>query len=174
MLANDGVGIQSAGLIAVQDHNNKLLQRYPRATQSLIDKESAFLIKYLLSRVVIRGTAKSIGQGFPDKLYAGKTGTTNDLRDSWYAGFGGERLGVVWIGRDDNQPTHLTGASGALKVWKDIFAKLNEPSIELEMPEDLVWGFELKGFFSSFRNCKNKELIPFYPLQLPDSYQICE
>jgi penicillin-binding protein 1B len=61
-----------------------------------------------------------------DRNVAGKTGTTDDLRDSWFAGFTGDRLGVVWIGRDDNKPTGLTGATGALRVWRDLFARFDD------------------------------------------------
>ena len=55
---------------------------------------------------------------------AGKTGTTDDMRDSWYAGYTGDRLAVVWVGRDDNKSTGLSGSSGALLVWRDLFSHL--------------------------------------------------
>lgn len=173
-IANDGVGITSTGLVAVQDHRGKLLQRYQRKAESRMSPESAFFMKYLLSEVVKRGTAKAIGKSFPDKRFAGKTGTTNDLRDSWYVGFGRERLAVVWLGRDDNQSSQLTGASGALRVWQDLFKQLNEPGISLELPDSLVWGYQKGGFFSVFSRCKNKPQIPFYQEQLPPEYEVCE
>ena len=174
VLANDGQSIRSAGIIAVQDHQGKLLQRFPRKTESRFEADNIFLIKHLLAQVVQRGTAKNIGANFPNAVYAGKTGTTNDLRDSWYAGFGGEKLAVVWVGRDDNQSSQLTGASGALKVWRDIFTRLREPSIDMQLPESLVWGFTNDGFFSSFSSCRSKALIPFFPEQLPPDYKVCE
>lgn len=174
VLANDGEAIQSTGLIAVQDHQGNLLQRYKRNARNPIDEDSAFLIKYLLTEVVKRGTAKSIGQVFPNKQFAGKTGTTNDLRDSWYVGFGENKLAVVWLGRDDNQPSQLTGASGALKVWQDLFSQMNEPGVKLSLPQGLVWAYKKGGFFSGFTNCKNKELLPFYIEQIPESYSVCE
>ena len=174
VIANNGAGIRSAGIIAVQDHKGQLLQRFPRKTEVKFDAESIFLIKYLLSQVVARGTAKAIGESFPDALFAGKTGTTNDLKDSWYAGFGGDKLAVVWIGRDDNQPSQLTGASGALKVWQDLFRQLDEASVKLQLPEGLVWGYKPEGFFSVFSRCDKYELVPFFVDQLPSEYQVCE
>ena len=173
-LANNGVGVSSSGLVAVQDHQGNLLQRYRRTAQARLDSETAFLVKYLLTQVVKRGTAKSIGQTFGKKEYAGKTGTTNDLRDSWYAGFGGNRLAVVWVGRDDNKPSGLTGASGALKVWRDLFVKLNEASVDLTIPEELVWAYKAESFFSGFGSCKSKTLVPFYLEQLPKDFKICD
>src|SRR3546814_2168133 len=47
-----------------------------------------------------------------------------DMRDSWFAGFTGDHLAVFWMGRDDNKPTTLFGASGGLRAWRDLFAKL--------------------------------------------------
>ncbi|MET1254581.1 penicillin-binding protein 1B [Aliikangiella maris] len=174
VLANEGRSIRSAGLIAVQDHQGRLLQRYPRQISSKFEPESIFLVKYLLTEVVNRGTAKTIGQTFGSTQFAGKTGTTNDLRDSWYAGFGGNKLAVVWVGRDDNQPTQLTGATGALRIWRDLFIGLNEPAVDLTLPDGLVWGYRPEGFFSRFTSCKNKKLLPFFPEHLPEGIKICE
>jgi penicillin-binding protein 1B len=53
---------------------------------------------------------------------AGKTGTSNDGRDSWFAGYTGSYLGVVWVGNDDNAATGLYGASGAMRVWAKTFS----------------------------------------------------
>jgi len=174
VIANDGVAIGTTGLIAVQDHQGNLLQRYQRKAENIIDPESAFLIKYLLTQVSSRGTAKLIGQTFPNANYAGKTGTTNDLRDSWFAGFGEEKLAVVWLGRDDNQPSLLTGSSGALRVWRDLFLELDEPSVNLTLPDEMIWGYKKQGYFSGFSDCFKKELLPFYESQLPQGFAVCE
>ena len=55
---------------------------------------------------------------------AGKTGTSNDSRDSWFAGYTGDHLAVVWVGNDENEPTGLYGATGAMRVWSALFTKL--------------------------------------------------
>ncbi|MGX5202839.1 penicillin-binding protein 1B [Aliikangiella sp. IMCC44632] len=174
VIANNGKGIKSGGLLAVQDHQSQLLQRYPRKVDAQLDADSVFILKYLLTQVVQEGTAKAIGQAFPRLKLAGKTGTTNDLRDSWYAGFGGTKLAVVWVGRDDNQSTKLTGASGALTVWRDLFQHLSESSVSLNLPEGMVWGFKDEGFFSNLGACKKKPLMPFYKDQVPEGIKICD
>ena len=68
------------------------------------------------------GTGRGVYRYLADDFdVAGKTGTTNDGRDSWFAGFSGDLLAVSWIGRDDNGGTGLTGSSGALKVWATLY-----------------------------------------------------
>jgi penicillin-binding protein 1B len=70
---------------------------------------------------------------------AGKTGTTNDLRDSWFAGFSADRVAVAWVGRDDNAPTGLTGAQGALPVWADLMRSIDSVSLQLAPPPDVEY-----------------------------------
>ena len=172
-LANGGVGVKSSGLIAVQDQSGELLQRYSRTAESRLEPESTFLTKYLLTQVTKEGTAKQIGATFPNKRFAGKTGTTNDLRDSWYAGFGKERLAVVWLGRDDNQPANLTGATGALQVWKDLFRKIDESSVELNAPQNVEWGMEEGGLLDLFRSCNVDNSIPYDTAAKPQTLSAC-
>jgi penicillin-binding protein 1B len=73
------------------------------------------------------------------KAYAGKTGTSDDLRDSWFAGFSGDRLAVVWLGRDDNKTTKLTGASGALIAWGRIMQGIHAAPLEQSEPPGISW-----------------------------------
>ena len=67
----------------------------------------------------------------------GKTGTTNKLRDSWFAGYSGDYLSVAWVGRDDNKPTGLTGATGALQVWTALMRKISTQSVTLIPPDNI-------------------------------------
>jgi penicillin-binding protein 1B len=173
-LANQGTSVKPQGIIAVQDQYGNLLTKYPKNSQQVIAQEAAFIVKYLLTQVTQRGTAKSLSWQFPKTLLAGKTGTTNDLRDSWYAGFDNNKLAVVWLGRDDNQPTGLTGASGALKVWSDLFNQLPYQSIDMTTPNGIQLGYSKGGFFSEWSSCTKKELKPFYYGELPEGYSVCE
>ena len=71
-------------------------------------------------------------------MVAGKSGTSSELRDSWFAGFSGSHLAVVWVGYDDNRPTEFTGSSGALQVWSRLMAGLNTSSRSAPLPENLA------------------------------------
>jgi penicillin-binding protein 1B len=68
-------------------------------------------------------------------VVAGKTGTSNDYRDSWFAGYSGGHLIVVWMGHDDNAPTGLTGTTGALQAWTRLMASISTNSFEPLMPD---------------------------------------
>ena len=84
----------------------------------------AYLITSFLEGAVDRGTGKvlrSMGIDFP---CAGKTGTTSDYRDSWFAGYTTDLVVVVWVGCDDNGNMHLTGAQGAARVWGRFFQRI--------------------------------------------------
>jgi penicillin-binding protein 1B len=90
----------------------------------------------MLTLVTTRGTGRDAPNHLPrGTVVAGKTGTSSDTRDSWFAGFTGSYLAVVWVGYDDNRATGLTGAAGALPVWGETLAKLKSVSFQPVAPE---------------------------------------
>ena len=105
--------------------------------------DTTFLVLNMMRSAVNEGTAASVrGAGFVLDA-AGKTGTTNDLRDAWFVGFTPELLTVVWVGLDENQPLGLTGAQAALPIWTTfmIRALAGHPNVEFSVPDgvDFVW-----------------------------------
>lgn len=116
------------------------LQRYPLTVAQVAAAAPVYLLTAALQTVVREGTAQGLAAYLPPKLgIAGKTGTTDGRRDSWFAGFSGDRLAVVWVGRDDNAPSGLTGASGALTVFGELMAALDPEPLHLPQPDDIEW-----------------------------------
>ena len=72
-------------------------------------------------------------------MVAGKTGTSNDRRDSWFVGYTADRLGVVWVGLDDNSPAGVTGSNAAMQVWARMFRGLPLSPVDLRMPDGAHW-----------------------------------
>jgi penicillin-binding protein 1B len=103
--------------------------------------DTTFLVTNMLRSVVNEGTGAGIrGQGFTLDA-AGKTGTTNDLRDAWFVGFTPELLTAVWVGFDDNQPLGLSGATAALPIWTRFMsgALAGRPNVPFSAPSGIVW-----------------------------------
>jgi penicillin-binding protein 1B len=125
---------------SVMDSQGGLLNRYGLAVMQRIEPEPAFLLTHALQRVVSEGTAADLlSSSLRRHHIAGKTGTTDNLRDSWFVGFSGDHLGVVWIGRDDNGVTGLTGASGALRVWRAMMEEIATSPLQPVAPETIAW-----------------------------------
>jgi penicillin-binding protein 1B len=123
---------------AVLDPGGQPLSRYPLEIEAVADPVAVAQLQRGMSLVFERGTARSAERRLGGRAFAGKTGTSGDFRDSWFAGFGSDTLAVAWVGRDDNRPTGLTGATGALPIWADIMAELGAAEL-LPMPgEGLV------------------------------------
>jgi len=162
-LAANGFRTPLRAIRMVTDKENQELSRYPYRVRQVIDTASMHLIQYALQAVVREGTARSVYQSLPLSLnVAGKTGTSNGQRDSWFAGYTGNRLAVVWLGRDDNAKLPFTGSGGALRVWTD-FMKRERPQPYLAtQPEDIeyVWIDETSGLRSDQR-CQGSRPIPF-------------
>jgi penicillin-binding protein 1B len=140
-IASGGHALPLVALSGVTDSHGKVLRRYRvRAGKS----EYVFPIKlvtYGMQQVALRGTAHSITDSGLGWLHAaGKTGTSTDQRDSWFAGFTADRLGVFWMGRDDNKPTKLWGASGSLVAWRYLFSHM--PTRPLPLPSALGKGID--------------------------------
>jgi penicillin-binding protein 1B len=139
-IASGGLQIPLRTIRYVLDSNGQPLKRYDLAVREYIKPETAFLTQYLLTEVVQNGTARRLKRELPSLMpLAGKTGTTNALRDSWFAGFGDRILSVVWVGRDNNNSAKLTGSTGAMQIWIDMMKKIKPEPLLLVKPEEIEW-----------------------------------
>lgn len=138
------------------------LKRYPVAVEQVVSPSAAFLITSALQEVVRSGTARGLAHYLPSALApAGKTGTTDGLRDSWFAGFTGNYLAVAWIGRDDNRPAQLTGAQGALTVWGAIMQTLGAEPLHPIQPPDIQYAWVDQQGRRAIPECVGASYLPF-------------
>ncbi|CAL1240702.1 penicillin-binding protein 1B [Candidatus Methylocalor cossyra] len=174
-LASEGFVTPLRGIQAVVSQDGKTLQRYGLKVRQSIDPSAVYLINVALREVMREGTGKPAYAYLPpDFDAAGKTGTTNDLRDSWFAGFTGDYLGVVWVGRDDNQPARLTGAQGALKIWAATMRKVSREPLELEQPDDVEWVWIDRATGGrSEQSCPTAVRLPFITGSAPVQVSSC-
>ncbi len=174
-LANQGFATPLRAIRAVLSQDNQPLQRYPLTVRQTIDPAPVFILNTILQQVVQDGTGASTYTILPkDFSVAGKTGTTNDLRDSWFAGFSGDYLAVAWIGHDDNRPTRLTGARGALQLWASLIRKISRQPLLLTQPDDIEWVWiDLDTGLRADESCPNAKRFPFVTGSAPDQTSTC-
>ena len=113
--ANLGVLRPLRPLVRVEE-NGRRIDPPVEAGVQIARAESAYLVTNMMRSVINEGTGASARRSFSLDA-AGKSGTTNDLRDAWFVGFTPELLTVVWVGFDDNQPIGLSGTQAALPIW---------------------------------------------------------
>jgi penicillin-binding protein 1B len=174
-IAGGGFRTPLRAIRAVLTAQGEPLQRYPLNVEQEIEAAPLFLLTTALQDVVRAGTARDLGGYLPPTLdAAGKTGTTNDFRDSWFVGFTGDRLAVVWVGRDDNEPTGLTGASGAMLVWGQMMAGLDPEPLILPEPDNIerVWIDPASGLRSD-AGCRDAVELPFIAGSAPTELAGC-
>lgn len=134
--ANGGFKARLRTVRAVVDDGGKTLRAFPVQVDAVAHPATIYQVDRMLTQVVLRGTGRGALSRLPGgTMAAGKTGTSNDTRDSWFAGFTGSHLAVVWVGYDDNKPTGLTGGSGAMPVWAEIMGGVATTSWEPPVPE---------------------------------------
>ncbi len=141
-LAADGHPLPLYAVEAVNDATGKALIRHAPAPAAGDLVAAARRVTYALQETARGGTAHAlVGLGLGRLGTAGKTGTSNDQRDSWFAGYTGTHLAVVWLGADDNRKTTLYGSTGALRVWAALFEKLPTEPLELDLRDDpqMAW-----------------------------------
>lgn len=148
----------------VLDPQGKLMKRYDKTPAPAQEGDSiaANLISIGLQQVVASGTAQRLNADGLGRLQpAGKTGTTNDGRDSWYAGYTGDHLAVIWMGNDQNEQAGLYGATGSMRVWSGIFQRL--PSAPLKVNnKGLDWQYvDASGTGSTDETCPGARRFPF-------------
>lgn len=137
-IAAGGTYTPLTAIRSVMDSYGKALRRYPLQVKQIASEKNIYLLTYVMNKITKEGTAKYLAKVLPAwKNAAGKTGTTNRNIDSWFAGFTGQHVVSVWVGRDDNKPTGLTGGDGALKVWADFIRAVQTKPFKPKRPRGL-------------------------------------
>ena len=175
VIANNGYFTPLTTIRSVTDQQNRTLARIPLESHKLFDQARMIQVQRAMVGVGEQGTARYLAQRFGEQTLAGKTGTTNDARDSWFAGFSERLLSVVWLGRDDNAPIGLTGSSGALRVWADIMELQGFEPFKLSRDDSLVWRHidALTGGISQ-QGCANSVLLPIPKDRIPKTRARCQ
>ncbi len=174
-LAGGGFVTPLRAIRAVMSADGQPLHRYALEVRQTVDPLAVYLTNVALQEVVRSGTARRLSDSLSSGLgVAGKTGTTNELRDSWFAGFVGDRLAVVWVGRDNNAPSGLTGAGGAMGVWADTMAHIDLRPLALMQPADIEWVWvDAKTFQASTQRCADAIKLPFVTGTAPADVTDC-
>jgi len=173
-LASGGVRSPLRSIRAVINRNGKPLNRYPLHVEEVVSPKAIALLQWGMQEVVSSGTARYLQQMVtPSMRPAGKTGTTDELRDSWFAGFSGNHLAVVWMGRDDNKPAGLTGSSGAMRVWGKLMSKLPVKPLDVLYPDGVVKVWVNADGDRVSKGCSGALEIPFIKGSEPDRAVQC-
>ena len=174
-LAGDGFVTPLRSIRAVNAADGKALQSYPFTVHQVVEPAATYITNTILQEVMRVGTGRSAYKYVPETMnLVGKTGTTNEMRDSWFAGFSGDYLSIVWVGRDDNKPTGLTGATGALQIWADLMRQITKQPVNLIAPDNvrMQWIDTQTGWLTA-ENCPGARLFPFVEGSGPTEYADC-
>jgi penicillin-binding protein 1B len=162
-MASNGFQMPLRAIRQVTDSTGQELSRYPFELEQTIDNDSMHLLQYMLQETTRTGTARSIYNHLPAAInVAGKTGTSDLQRDSWFAGFAGNRLAVVWLGLDNNDPVPFTGSSGALRAWTDYMVHETLDPFIAPAPEEIeyLWIDQETGLLADAQ-CPGAQQLPF-------------
>ncbi|MDY8148975.1 penicillin-binding protein 1B [Vibrio sp. PBL-C16] len=162
-LTNSGKRAKLTALRSVMDmEGNVLYQSLPRSSRA-VDEQAAWLTTYAMKQGVAQGTGRFLQSQFGWAALAGKTGTSNDNRDSWFVGVDGREVTTIWLGRDDNKPVNLTGSSGALRVYAEYLKQRIPERLELPWPREITTlGFKPTSGGGLEMNCRSDYKLPVW------------
>jgi penicillin-binding protein 1B len=138
-LANGGWRVRPRGLTALYDREGSALLFDESTPERAIDPRLAYLVNNVLEGVFVTGTARSAARLGFNGTAAGKTGSSDGLRDAWFVGYTPELLVLVWVGYDDNRSVGLPGGAAALPIWVDLMRRIGaDAERPCERPEGIV------------------------------------
>ncbi|MAT93494.1 MAG: penicillin-binding protein 1B [Halioglobus sp.] len=174
-IAAGGYRLPLRSIRNVTDAHGEILSRYLTEYERVASLQATYLLHFALQEVVRGGTGRGVYRYLPqDFVVAGKTGTTNEGRDSWFAGFSGDLVAVTWIGRDDNSGTGLTGASGALQVWSRFMADASRQSFRYRQPQGIrLETIDTRNGYLTGQGCPYSRMLPFVPGSEPRGRTDC-
>ncbi|MDD7804871.1 MAG: penicillin-binding protein 1B [Endozoicomonas sp. (ex Botrylloides leachii)] len=174
-IASGGFKMPLRSIDAVLDAHGNRLKRYGLSVERTVDPDSMELLRFALGLTMTEGTGRRAYQVIsPSIALGGKTGTSNELRDSWFAGYSNNIMAVSWVGYDDNSPTKLYGSSGALLVWRRFMASIPLTSVT-PLPSkniELDWvNPEKNALTESF--CAGAKQFPYIKGSAPEEMNSC-
>jgi len=178
-IASEGFYSPLNSIRTVESSGDVLSLSYPYKVEQRFRPEPIYLLKFVLKQTFISGTARGFSSRVIEKWKTGgKTGTSDDQRDSWFVGYAGNYLMVVWLGFDDNRKSPLTGRTGALQVWKNFMSRLDPIAYEVRKPSRIRYEWvDVKDGLLSGERCKGSILIPFVegtePEMIPQNRKKC-
>ena len=175
-LANGGYATRSRAIRDVLDADNRELSHYSLQLRGAVPDGAVRLVNQALHDVTTQGTGRQISRRLPGRMVAGKTGTSSDLRDSWFAGFDDRFLMVVWLGLDDNRPIGLTGGAGAVPIWVRSMAAFPGGSLNFgPHPEIRVQQVDrVSGLRADTAACPDRIALPFWRDSVPRVRAECD
>jgi penicillin-binding protein 1B len=174
-LANGGFRVPLTAVRAVVDADGNTLQRYALSIEQVSDPISVYALNQGLVQVMQRGTGRTAQRALPSGLRtAGKTGTSDELRDSWFAGFISDHLVVTWVGNDANEIVGLTGGTGAAQIWARIVGGLDAVAYDPPPPAhaETVWVDYYTGLETD-SDCVDAVLIAMTAYDTPPKAESC-
>jgi len=174
-IATGGTYTPLTAIRSVMDSYGKALRRYPLQVRQVASEEAVYLLTHAMNKITKEGTAQYLGRVLPRwKNAAGKTGTTNKNVDSWFAGFTGQHVVSVWVGRDDNKPTGFTGSAGALRVWADLMKEIPTKPFKPQRPSKIKF-YKVDKTSGNLYNpaCGVAETLPFIIGTEPSEMHVC-
>ena len=137
-IASSGFRAPLRAIREVTTQDGRPLKPYSLEVEQVFPAAPTYLLTAAMQGIVREGTAQSLANWLPpESAVAGKTGTTDEQRDAWFAGFTGDRLAVVWIGYDDNRAAKLSGAAAALPIWGELMAGLGPEPLAPPRPDGI-------------------------------------
>lgn len=174
-IAASGFTVPLRSIREVTTSDGQVLSRYDLDVEQAFSPQAMHLVHYAMQETMREGTGRSIYRYIPSSLnLAGKTGTTDDGRDSWFAGFSGDHLGVVWLGRDGNAGTSLTGATGAMRVFGETMAGIPQHGFAPILPDGVgYYWIDPKARALTEKGCEGALLLPFIEGSQPQKTVAC-
>lgn len=162
-LAANGYSVPLRAVVAVETPEGEALTRYPLRLMPLEHRDAVAVLNYALTRVVADGTARALPRMLGTGVdVAGKTGTTNDRRDSWFVGYTRNRLAVTWVGEDDNSPAGVSGSNAAMRLWARYFRDVPIEPVDLRLPDGAHWAWvDRRTGALSAEACGDAVMLPF-------------
>jgi penicillin-binding protein 1B len=157
IVADDGLEVHPYAITAVVDENGKVIEGHEFQAKQVLSPDLAYMMQFMLEQVINHGTGEGArARGFT-RPACGKTGTTNDANDAWFAGFTPNLLAVVWTGFDQKDSLGLTGAQASLPAWTAFMkaATASRPALDFPVPPGIV-----REIVNPLTGCKAGPLCP--------------